>query len=249
MGIFIFILGLLIGSFLNVCIYRVPKGESVAFPPSHCTSCSTKIKSYDLIPVISYIFLGGKCRGCGEKISIRYPVLELFTGIMFYLTYIQYGLTLNTLKFIILISILIVTAMIDFDTHYTYSYITYSGIAIGVIFMLIEKFYLNQAITTYLIGLGIGVLVIGAIVFLTRGMGEGDIEIAALCGIFIGWQNTLAMLLLSFVLGALYGVTLIIFRQKSRKDEIAFGPFLAMGSIIAIFWGNRLISIYSGLFF
>ncbi|MNP54838.1 Type 4 prepilin-like proteins leader peptide-processing enzyme [compost metagenome] len=139
--------------------------------------------------------------------------------------------------------------MIDFDTHYTYSYITYSGIAIGAIFMLIERFYLNQAITTYLIGLGIGVLVIGAIVFLTRGMGEGDIEIAALCGIFIGWQNTLAMLLLSFVLGALYGITLIIFRQKSRKDEIAFVPFLAMGSIIAIFWGNRLISIYSGLFF
>ena len=120
-SISIFMLGLLIGSFLNVCIYRIPRGESIAYPPSHCTSCGSNIKSYDLIPVISWIFLRGKCRNCDQKISMRYALVELATAILFLLTYLQYGVSIFLLRFIILIPFLIVIAMIDYDTMDVYT--------------------------------------------------------------------------------------------------------------------------------
>ncbi|HZK71832.1 MAG TPA: prepilin peptidase, partial [Clostridia bacterium] len=118
--IYIFIFGLLIGSFLNVCIYRIPRGENIAYPASHCTSCGNKIKSYDLIPVLSWIFLRGKCRGCDEKISSRYALVESATAILFLLTYYQYGLDISLLKYLMLIPFLIVIAMIDYDTMDVY---------------------------------------------------------------------------------------------------------------------------------
>src|SRR4051794_38403015 len=102
MGLFVGIIGLIIGSFLNVCIFRVPRGESISFPPSHCTKCGTRIKSYDLFPVISYFILGGKCRKCGDRISIRYPLIELATGILFFLIYLKFGLTIDLIKFTLL---------------------------------------------------------------------------------------------------------------------------------------------------
>jgi leader peptidase (prepilin peptidase)/N-methyltransferase len=129
----IFILGLLIGSFLNVCIYRIPKGESIAFPPSHCGSCGNNIKSYDLVPVISWILLRGKCRGCSEKISGRYALVELTTAILFLLTYFQYGVSINLLKYLILIPFLIVIAMIDYDTMEVYTTTTWMAIAVGIV--------------------------------------------------------------------------------------------------------------------
>ena len=244
MGILIFIIGLTIGSFLNVCIYRIPLGESIAYPPSHCTNCSSEIKAYDLIPIISYIFLGGKCRSCGEKISIKYPILELFTGIMFYFVFKEYGLTIIALKYFIMITFLIVIAVIDLNTQDVYSVTTYSCIAIGIVMMLIEKIYLNEDIWTYVIGLIIGVVVIGGIVFIAGGMGEGDIEIAAICGVFLGWQNMILTILLSFIIGGIVGGVLIILKKKTKRDAIAFGPFLFIGALISLFLGNEIISLY-----
>ncbi|GKU26419.1 prepilin peptidase [Clostridium folliculivorans] len=243
-GILIFILGLVIGSFLNVCIYRIPRGESISFPPSHCTDCKTQIKPYDLIPVISYLFLGGKCRNCGSKISIKYPLLELFTAIIFLLIYSQYGLSIELIKFLILAVFLIVIAFIDFNTQDVYAVTTYPCLFIGVAFILIDKFYLHSDIMTYLIGLVVGVGVIGLIVILTGAMGTGDIEIAAICGIYLGWSNTLITIFFAFIIGAIIGVLLIALKKKGRKDPIAFGPFLAIGTMIAMLYGDKIIKIY-----
>lgn len=243
-GVLIFILGLVIGSFLNVCIYRIPRGESISFPPSHCTDCKTQIKPYDLIPVISYLFLGGKCRHCGSKISIKYPALELFTAIIFLLIYKQYGLSIELIKFLILAVFLIVIAFIDFYTQDVYAVTTYPCLFIGVVFMLIDKFYIHSDIMTYLIGLVVGVGVIGLIVIITGAMGTGDIEIAAICGIYLGWSNTLITIFFSFIIGAIVGVSLIALKKKGRKDPIAFGPFLAIGTMIATLYGDKIIKIY-----
>jgi leader peptidase (prepilin peptidase)/N-methyltransferase len=245
-GILVFILGLVIGSFLNVCIYRIPRGESISFPPSHCTDCKTQIKPYDLIPVISYLFLGGKCRHCGSKISIKYPALELFTSIIFLLIYNQYGLSIELIKFLILAVFLIIIAFIDLNTQDVYAVTTYPCFFIGVVFVLIDKFYLHSDISTYLIGLLIGIGVFGFISILTgaMGMGTGDIEIAAICGIYLGWSNTLITMFFAFIIGAIVGVSLIALKKKGRKDPIAFGPFLAIGTMIAMLYGDKIIKIY-----
>jgi leader peptidase (prepilin peptidase)/N-methyltransferase len=241
---FVFIFGLVIGSFLNVCIYRIPRGESIAYPPSHCTDCDADIKAYDLIPVISYIFLGGKCRHCGSKISIKYPLTELFTGIVFVLIYNQYGMSMDTLKFLILAVFLIVIGFIDFYTTDVYAVTIYPCLAIGVIFTLINKFYLHNDINSYFIGLIVGLGVIGLIALITGAMGGGDVEIAALCGIYLGWSNMLVMIFFAFIVGAIISLILIALKKKTKKDPIAFGPFLAIGAMIAILFGNQIIKFY-----
>jgi len=248
MGICIFIMGLCIGSFLNVCIYRIPRDESIAFPPSRCTNCSMKLKPYDIIPVISYIILGGKCRGCKEKISVKYPAVELFTGILFYIIYMKFGLTIISLKFIVMVAFLIVIAGIDFSTQDVYSVTTFPCIAAGVVLLLVEKFYFNYSIGTYLTGFALGSGLIAFIVFLTGGMGEGDIEIAAICGLFLGFKNTLVTLMFSFIVAAIYGVLLIVFKKKTRKDAIPFGPFLFIGALIALMFGEGVVNSYLGYF-
>lgn len=239
---FIFILGLVIGSFLNVCIYRIPKGESVSYPPSHCTACGTRIKWYDLIPVISYILLKGKCRSCNERISVRYPFIELVTGIIFVLLYMKHGLSLFLLKYIILSSILIVVGVIDLDTQDIYFKTTLTGIISGVIFMLVLKNPVDS-----LIGAALGGGVISAIILLTHGMGWGDAEVCMMCGLFIGSKLTVLMLFISFLTGGIIGILLILMKKKGRKDMIPFGPFISIAAIATMIFGNGIISWYLSL--
>lgn len=239
------ILGLLIGSFLNVCIYRIPRNESISFPPSHCTSCDNKIRAYDLIPVLSYIFLKGKCRHCKEKISIKYPVIELITGALFLALYIKFGLTFELIKFVIFISFLIVIGIIDLETTDVYLKTTLSGIVTGIIFIIIGHFY-GLEILTYLYGGLLGGGLISLIILVTHGMGWGDAEICLLAGVFLGLKLTLVMLFLSFVLGGIIGVLLIVTKKKSRKDYIPFGPFIALGAIGAVLFGQMIINLYIG---
>lgn len=245
-GIFILIYGLLIGSFLNVCIYRIPKEESIAFPPSHCTSCEKRIKWYDLIPVISYVFLKGKCRYCGKKISIRYPLIELLTGVFFLALYINFGLTFQFFKFVIFICFLLVIGIIDLDTTDIYDNTIYLGIILGVI-LLIINYFLGYGFITYLWGAFTGGGIISLIILLTKGMGWGDAEFCLFCGLFLGFANTLLLLFISFIIGALAGIILILLKLKSRKDYLPFGPFIAIASIITVFWGNEIISFYLAL--
>jgi leader peptidase (prepilin peptidase) / N-methyltransferase len=241
--IYIFIIALCIGSFLNVCIYRIPNGESIVNPPSHCGSCGTRLKSVDLIPVLSYIFLKGKCRYCGEKISFRYPLIELITGVLTTAVYIEYGLNFTFFKYSVLIILLIVIGMIDFDTTDVYLKTTLTGIIFGLAFLIYGHF-LGYGVKDFIFGVAAGGGAIALIILLTKGMGWGDAEICLLCGLFLGLRLTIFMLFSSFIIGGFTGLILILFKIKSRKDYIPFGPSISLGAIVTIFFGERLIDLY-----
>ena len=246
-GIYIIILGLLLGSFFNVCIFRIPRGESIAFPPSHCTNCNNKIKGYDLIPVISYILLKGKCRYCGEKISLRYPAVEIITAVLFYLVYLKYDLSFFTIKFIVLVSLLIVIGMIDFDTTDVYFSTTLTGIILGIGF-IIAGYFLNLSVMEFILGGAAAGGFITVIILITRGMGWGDAEICLMCGLFLGLKLSIVMLFLSFIIGGIAGIGLIALKIKKRRDYIPFGPFIAISSVLTVFFGQYIINYYIAMF-
>ena len=241
-----FIFGLIIGSFLNVCIYRIPRNESISFPPSHCTSCNSRIKWYDLIPVLSYIFLKGKCRNCGKKISIRYPIIELITGALFAALYIKYGMTFEFVKYAFMTSCLLVIGMIDYDTTDVYLKTTLTGIISGTAFAA-YGWYSGYGIMSFLLGAALGFGFIAAIILITHGMGWGDAEICLLCGVYLGFKLTAIMLLASFIIGGITGIILIITKKKSRKDYIPFGPFISVAALFTVFFGQSLLSWYLNL--
>lgn len=249
MDIFLVVIfGLVIGSFLNVCICRIANEESIAFPPSHCTNCGYELKAKDLIPVLSYIFLGGKCRSCKEKISIQYPIVEILNAILYIAIYLKFGFTLNLFKFCLFASLLIVIGFIDFKTKYAYNSTVVFGVVSGILFAVLEWMETKSIPWNYIAGAFIGFGIIYLIVILTRGMGEGDIDIALICGLFLGIKGILVTLFLAIILGGIVATIILIFKLKERKAEIAFGPYLAIGGIIACLYGSRLIDIYLGLF-
>lgn len=242
--LFISIIGLVIGSFLNVCIFRIPEEQSICFPPSHCTSCQHKLGVLDLVPVLSYIFLHGRCRYCKEKISIRYPLIELLNGLLYISVYYKYGISIITLKYFVLASLLIVISMIDFDTQDVYTSTTLFGAVAGMIFIGIQKFVFEENCLGFILGGVSGVLIIGTIVFVTRGMGEGDIEIAGVCGLFLGLKGILLALFIAVILGGIVGIFILLLKLKNAKDRIAFGPFIAIGAMISALYGNEIINAY-----
>ena len=249
MDIFLVVIfGLVIGSFLNVCICRIANEESIAFPPSHCTNCGYELKAKDLIPVLSYIFLGGECRSCKEKISIQYPIVEILNAILYIAIYLKFGFTLNLFKFCLFASLLIVIGFIDFKTKYVYNSTVVFGVVSGILFAVLEWMETKSIPWNYIAGAFIGFGIIYLIVILTRGMGEGDIDIALICGLFLGIKGILVTLFLAIILGGIVATIILIFKLKERKAEIAFGPYLAIGGIIACLYGSRLIDIYLGLF-
>ena len=249
MDIFLVVIfGVVIGSFLNVCICRIANEESIAFPPSHCTNCGYELKAKDLIPVLSYIFLGGKCRSCKEKISIQYPIVEILNAILYIAIYLKFGFTLNLFKFCLFASLLIVIGFIDFKTKYVYNSTVVFGVVSGILFAVLEWMETKSIPWNYIAGAFIGFGIIYLIVILTRGMGEGDIDIALICGLFLGIKGILVTLFLAIILGGIVATIILIFKLKERKAEIAFGPYLAIGGIIACLYGSRLIDIYLGLF-
>lgn len=244
MILFVLLMGLVIGSFLNVCIYRIAREESIAYPASHCTSCGYELKWNDLIPIISYMFIRGKCRKCKEKISLRYPIVELINGIIYCLLFLQFGTTITFMKLCVLTSLLIVIGMIDYDTRFVYRSTTFFGIVTGLIFIIINYVIYRNGVIDSLIGGAIGFTFIFLIVVITKGMGDGDIEIATVAGLFLGVKGICIMLFLSIIIGGIIGVIILAFKNKDRKSEMAFGPCLAIGAIITMLWGSELLSLY-----
>lgn len=242
--IFVFIFGIVIGSFLNVCIYRIPKEESISLTPSHCCSCNHRLYPLDLIPVMSYIFLKGRCRYCGEKISVRYPIIEMLNGILYVFIYFKFGFTIYALKYFILASLLIVISFIDFKNQDVYTSTIIFGVVSGLIFLAIEYFLYKQPFLYCILGGILGTLIIGIIVFATRGMGEGDIEIAGVCGLFIGYKLIILDIFLAIVTGGITGLIILGFKIKKPEEKIAFGPFISAGAIAAILCGNEMIHYY-----
>lgn len=235
-----FLFGLAIGSFCNVCIYRLPRKESVVFPASHCTSCDTPIRAVDNIPVLSYLFLGGKCRNCSQKISIVYPLIEIVTGLLLAAVIFKFGLSWESLIYAIVCPTLVVITMIDYEHKIIPDRITLPGIVFGL------------AAGSYLIGpinSGLGFLVGGGLFYLIAivsrgGMGGGDIKYIAAVGALLGWQQVLLVIFLGAILGSIIGLALMVAKKKGRKSQIPFGPFLVLGTLIAIFFGEDLVNLY-----
>ena len=248
MEIIVLVFGLIIGSFLNVCIFRIPKGESISYPPSHCTSCGYNLKPKDLVPVFSYLFLKGRCRSCKEKISLRYPIIELINALSYVLIYMKFGFAIKSIFFCLLASLLIVISMIDFDKKEVYAATTLFGLILGIIYLVVSYFYSNINYTDNILGGVVGFLIIFLIVKLTGGMGEGDYEIAGICGLFLGVKGILVGLFIGIILGAIYGSGLLIRKSKTGKDEMAFGPFIALGSFISLIYGAGILEFYINFF-
>ncbi len=248
-AILIFILGLIVGSFNNVCIYRIPRNESIIYPASHCPKCRSSIKPIDNIPLLSYILLKGKCRNCGSKIPIQYPVVEFLTGIIYIFIFLIYGLTLQWLIYIILSSTLIIIAFIDLNEQIVPDIISLPGIVIGLILSFFVPYisFINSVLGV-VVGGGIIFIIglAGSVIFKKEAMGGGDVKLAAMIGAFLGWKYTIISLFLGFFLGALVGIFLILSKIKSREDMVPFGPFIALGSFITLLWGEKILSWYVG---
>lgn len=246
LSIYFFILGLLIGSFLNVVIYRLPDEQSIVKPPSHCPQCNTRLKVIDLIPVLSFISTGGKCRYCGKKISYQYPFVELLTAFFFLAAYLKFGLTVELFIMLFLLSALIAISFIDYKYMIIPNVITYSGIIIGFLFAIIFNYI---TIFDSLLGIFIPAFFLLLIALLFKGgMGMGDVKLVSMLGAFLGYKYTLAGIFIGSIFGSIIGLTLMGIGILKKKDHIPFGPFICLGAVIMIFFGEQLINWYISLF-
>ncbi|HYE11625.1 MAG TPA: prepilin peptidase [Patescibacteria group bacterium] len=243
MGIFIFIFGLLIGSFLNVCIYRIPRKESIAFPPSHCTNCNTQLKPVDLIPVLSFVAYRGKCKYCKAKISLQYPIIELSNGLITFFLYQKFGLTVEMGMYAILSSILVVITMIDFFTQEIPDELNLFALIIGIIFLGIMLRFSNVVNSSLGLLIGGGLFLLIAVVS-GGAMGGGDIKLMGVLGLWFGWKLILILSIISFIIGAIASLLLMALKIKGMKDYIPFGPFISISAMIIIFFGSDLLSWY-----
>ena len=249
--IFAFVLGGIIGSFLNVCIYRIPKNLSIVKPNSFCPVCKKPIDWFYNMPIISYIILAGKCRNCGKPISIRYLIVELITAILFLLLFLRFDFSLEFISAIILFCFLIVMAFIDFDRQLIFDRTTYPLAVIGLIlsFFLPGRYIVGSLIGMLVGGLSLYMVGLLSLVFFKKeGMGFGDVKLAGAIGTFLGWKEVLASLILAFFIGAIVGIVLIILRKKGRKEYIPFGPFIALGGVLMTLWGNEIIKVVMPIF-
>ncbi len=240
-------LGLIIGSFLNVVIHRLPREESLVTPRSHCPACRAPIRPWDNIPVLSFLILRGRCRACGHPIAWRYPLVEGLTASLFLLAAVQFGFTLHTGTVLVFISALVAIAFIDLDHQIIPNAITLPGIPLGLLAGLsVGDPPLLERVIGALAGAGFLYLVLlyGGAVYGQDAMGEGDLNLIALVGAFLGWKGVVVTILLGCLSGSVVGLALIGLRRLRRREHMPFGPFLALGALVALFWGDALVGWY-----
>lgn len=238
--IMIFLYGIVIGSFLNVCIYRIPKKEDIVKINSHCMSCNYNLKWYDLVPLFSYIFLGGRCRKCKAKISIQYPLIEGLNGILYVLVFLVNGFTIESLLYCLMFSALITLSVIDFRTYEIPFGINLFILTLGLIRVALDY----QNFLDYIIGF-ISVSGFLYLLFLLtkgRGIGGGDIKLMAVSGLMLGWKCNI----LALAIGCIVGSIIHIIRMKVSKEDhvLALGPYLSVGIMVAALWGEALLQWY-----
>jgi leader peptidase (prepilin peptidase)/N-methyltransferase len=244
------LLGLAVGSFLNVCVHRIPRDQSLTVPPSRCPACGYRLQWYDNIPVVSYAVLGGRCRKCRAPISIRYPLVELATMALFVLHGAVFGWSVLLIPRLLFACAMVVLFAIDLEHHLLPNVITLPGMAIG----LISSAVLPPGIVDALIGalLGGGVLwLIGEAYFRYsghEGMGGGDVKMLAMIGAFLGWKLVLITLVLSSVAGSVIGLFVIVIKRGGMKYALPYGTFLALGALVASLAGDRIVNWYVGLY-
>jgi leader peptidase (prepilin peptidase) / N-methyltransferase len=243
-------LGLVVGSFLNVCIHRLPRKASIVQPPSTCPTCGYVLRWFDNIPVVSYTLLGGRCRQCRTPISIRYPIVELVTMAVFVVHYMVFGLDIILVPRLLFASVLIALFAIDLEHHLLPNVVTLPGIVVGLAFSVLLPPGLPDAL--------IGVIVGGGVLWLIgeayyrysgqEGMGGGDVKMLAMIGAFLGWKLVILTLVLSSILGSLIGVLVIAIRRGGLKYALPYGTFLALAALIASLYGDRIVAWYTGLY-
>lgn len=252
------LLGLFVGSFLNVCIDRLPKGQSIIYPPSHCAGCGHKLGFFDLFPLFSYLWLRGRCRYCQASIPRRVPVVEGITGLFFALLYWKYGLGPELFIALIYASLLLVIFVIDLETMYVLSVMVYPAMVMALVFSLfwpgIGDWGLGTGgkLASSLLGGATGSAVMALPYFISRlvyhreGMGKGDIQLGGLVGLMNGYPLTLVALFLAIISGGLVASGLLVFKVMKRTDAIPFGPFLAASAMVTLLWGQTILEWYMG---
>lgn len=247
--------GLVLGSFLNVCIYRIPRRQSVIVPRSYCPECGRFIRWYDNVPVLSYLWLWGRCRFCRKRISLQYPLVELLTGLLSLGVYLKFGGVLPYLFYFLLLAAPLVTVtFIDLRHRILPDVLTLPGIAAGVLATLLLS---GLAPVSALLRSLFGILAGGGILFLVswvyekirhqEGIGGGDVKLAAMLGAFFGWKEIFLILFLSSLLGSIAGVILLALFKKGLRFAIPYGPFLAGAALITLFLGAEIVRWYLGL--
>lgn len=266
--LFSFIFGLCIGSFLNVCIYRLPKDKSIANPPSFCPKCNTPINWYDNIPLLSYLMLRGQCRQCKDKISLRYPLVELITGLIFFVLYAKFGLTVTFFKFIFFFCLLIVVSFIDIDYHAIPVYLCFIGIVVGLAFSLqdtinfirssrlsnLESLPIIVAGKALIFGFGFSYLFkffgdifvnlylswrkMDSIEGETESLGLGDVDFMGMAAVFLGASNAVLIFFIAPFIAIIYAIFALIFK---KSHLIPYLPYLSVAAVIAFFWGSNIL--------
>lgn len=260
-SLIVFALGASIGSFINVVVYRLPARLSILWPPSRCPQCLNQLKAYDNVPVMGWLWLKGRCRNCKSKISLRYPVIEAITGIIFLLVFLVFNVSIFTIGYWAFCSWLLALSLIDLDTMTLPNPLTKSGLVVGIIFQMVVGFlpeaswvglikHLMMGVAGAVLGLWLfdGISIIGSIAFGKAAMGAGDAKLAAMMGAWLGWKYLLLASFIACVLGVLVGGGAIIRSRRKFGQQMPFGPFLALGAVITIFSGEAILSSYLRLF-
>jgi leader peptidase (prepilin peptidase) / N-methyltransferase len=270
-GVFVFLFGLIIGSFLNVCILRIPTGKSIVMPASACPKCGAAIRPYDNIPVISYLILRGRCRGCRTKISAMYPLVEVLTGLLFFACFYAFGFSVETLKWATFSAIMIVLVSTDLRERILPDVVNFTGFGLGLAFSLFLKptdgsalWVANHifqfpppqpvlSLVDALLGaaLGSGLLwLVSETYFRLRGregMGLGDVKMMLMAGAFLGAKRTLLTIMAGSILGSVIGIAVILARRKDADYELPFGTFLGAGALLVVFFGTPVVNWYQSL--
>jgi leader peptidase (prepilin peptidase) / N-methyltransferase len=252
----VFCVGAAIGSFLNVVIYRLPAGLSLVHPPSRCPVCLTPLRKRENVPIFGWLKLRGKCAHCKTPISVRYPIIELTTGILYLFCFLVFGFSFQTIGYCLFLSLLLSLAMIDFDTMTLSEPLMKLGIVAGLIFQFVVGFSIGElsggiiGLMFGIVGMVVGILLLdgiaiaGSMLFRRQAMGNGDGMLAAMMGLWLGWRGFLLALFLSALSGVMVGILGRVSAKMSRYQQMPFGPFLAIGSLLALFLGGPMITTY-----
>lgn len=250
-GLFIFtcaLFGLIVGSFANVCVHRLPKGKSIILPGSHCPTCGKVIAWFDNIPLLSFLLLNGRCRHCQSKISLRYPVLELLMGVSWAALAWRYGLSIDLLMALTLVSMLWILTLIDLETGLLPNALTFPGIFMGCLFGLWFGHFLDSVIGA-VAGYGFFWLVARTFLLVTgrEGMGYGDFKLLAMLGAFFGWKALPFIVFTASLVGAVIGSIYLLFSARHARAEIPFGPYLALAGVLWLLWGPEWVHLYRNM--
>jgi len=238
--VLVFIVGTIVGSFLNVVIYRLPRGESLVRPRSRCPNCGTPISAWDNIPIVSFLLLRGRCRACRAPIAWQYPLVELTAGVLVLAAWLRDGSWLDVAGSVILLLSLLAVFFIDLVHHIVPNAITYPGIMVGLLLAAAQGRFLDGLLAA----VGAGAFFLLVAIVSRGGMGGGDVKLAAMMGAFLGWPSIAVAMLIAFTSGATVGVLLIASGRRTRKDPIPFGPALAVGGVLALFVALPLVDWY-----